>query len=61
VLWHAGNEDEKAIYLGAVRQGFTDIGYVEGKNYVLENRFAAEQYERFDALAAELIKANVDI
>jgi len=61
VLWHAGNEDEEALYLGAVRQGFTDIGYVEGKNYVLENRFAAEQYERFDALAAELIKANVDM
>jgi putative ABC transport system substrate-binding protein len=31
VLWHAGNEQEEAIYLGALRQGFSEIGYVEGK------------------------------
>src|ERR1700726_1993675 len=61
VLWHAGNEQEEALYLGALRQGFAEIGYVEGKTFVLENRFAAEQYERFNALAAELVKANVDI
>jgi putative ABC transport system substrate-binding protein len=24
VLWHAGNEQEEAIYLGAMRQGFRD-------------------------------------
>jgi putative ABC transport system substrate-binding protein len=34
---------------------------VEGKNFVLENRFAAEQYERFNALAAELVAAKVDV
>src|SRR6266700_6359329 len=61
VLWHVGNEEEEALYLGALRQGFSELGYVEGKNFVLENRFAAEQYERFNALAAELVKANVDI
>src|SRR6266581_2544692 len=61
VLWHAGNEQEEAVYLGALRQGFAEIGYVEGKNFVLENRFAGEQYERFNALAAELVQADVDI
>jgi putative ABC transport system substrate-binding protein len=61
VLWHAGNEEEEALYLGALRQGFTVIGYVEGKNFVLENRFAAEQYERFNSLAAELVAAKVDV
>src|SRR5262249_54636515 len=44
-----------------LRQGFTEIGYVEGKNFVLENRFAAEQYERFNSLAAELVAAKVDV
>jgi len=61
VLWHAGNEQEEAIYLGALRQGFSELGYVEGKNFVLENRFAAEHYDRFDALAAELVAAKVDV
>jgi putative ABC transport system substrate-binding protein len=61
VLWHAGNEQEEAIYLGALRQGFNEIGYVEGKHFVLENRYAAEQYEHYDPLAAELVAANVDV
>jgi putative tryptophan/tyrosine transport system substrate-binding protein len=61
VLWHAGNEQEEAIYLGALRQGFNEIGYVEGKHFVLENRYAAEQYEHYDPLAAELVASKVDI
>lgn len=32
VLWHAGSEQEEAVYLGALRQGFSDIGYVEGRS-----------------------------
>jgi putative ABC transport system substrate-binding protein len=61
VLWHAGNEQEEALYLGALRQGFSEIGYVEGKDFSLENRFAAEQYERYGPLAAELVASKVDV
>src|SRR5262249_17167912 len=61
VLWHAANEEEEAIYLGAVRRGLNDFGYFEGKNIVLENRFPAEIPERFIALAAELAELKVDI
>jgi ABC-type uncharacterized transport system substrate-binding protein len=61
VLWHAANEQEEAIYLGALRQGLKDVGYTEGKNIELLNRFADEHYDRFDALAGELVDAKVDI
>ena len=61
VLWHAGNEKEEAIFLGALRQGLSDLGYIEGKNIELVNRFADEHYDRFDRLAAELLEAKVDI
>jgi putative ABC transport system substrate-binding protein len=61
VLWHAGNEQEEAIYLGALRQGLNDLRYVEGKNIELLNRFADEHYDRFDALARELVEAKVDV
>ena len=30
VLWHAGSAEEEAPYLGALRQGFADLGYVSG-------------------------------
>jgi ABC-type uncharacterized transport system substrate-binding protein len=60
-LWHAGNEQEEAPYLNALRQGLRDLGYVEGHNIVLENRFANEQYERFNAQAAELAALQVQV
>ena len=61
VLWHAANEEEEAVYLGAVRAGLSDFGYVEGKNIILENRYPAENPERFIILAAELAALKVDI
>jgi putative ABC transport system substrate-binding protein len=61
ILWHAASAEEEAVYLGAIRDGLRDIGYVEGKNIALENRFPAEQPERFFALAAELAALKVDV
>ena len=37
------------------------LGYVDGQNVVLEFRNAEGQYERFPALAAELVRAGVDV
>lgn len=61
VLWHAGSAEEEAPYLKALRDGLRDLGYVEGKNIVLENRFPAEIPVRFFSLAAELAASNVDV
>ena len=61
VLWHGGNEQEEAMNLSALRKGLNELGYVEGKNIELINRFADEHYDQFDALAAELVEAKVDI
>ena len=61
VLWHAGSEQEEAIYLGALRRGLKDLGYAEGTNIVLENRFPAEQPERFVSYANELAQLRVDV
>src|SRR5688572_32039947 len=45
----------------AFRQGLRDLGYVEGKNIVIEWRWAEGKYERFPALIAELIATKVDL
>src|ERR1700736_6072540 len=37
------------------------LGYVDGQNVVLEFRNAEGKYERFPALAAELVRAGVDV
>jgi putative ABC transport system substrate-binding protein len=61
VLWHAGNEQEEAIFLGQLRQGLRDNGYHEGRDLVLVNTFAAEQYDRFARNARKLVEQNVDV
>jgi putative ABC transport system substrate-binding protein len=45
----------------AFRQGLGDLGYVEGRNVVIEPRFAEGQYERFPDLLAELVRLKVDV
>jgi putative tryptophan/tyrosine transport system substrate-binding protein len=46
---------------GAFARGLRDLGYVEGKNLMIEWRFVDGQYERFPAMAAELVKIPVDV
>jgi ABC-type uncharacterized transport system substrate-binding protein len=43
------------------RQGLRDLGYVEGRNLVIEYRSAEGKYERLPALAAELVALKVDV
>jgi putative ABC transport system substrate-binding protein len=60
-LWHGADEKDEAIYLGAVQQGLSDFGFVDGKNIILVHRFAAEIPDRFQSLANELAALNIDI
>ena len=43
------------------RQGLRELGYVEGKNIVIEWRYAEGKLDRLPALAAELVRLKVDI
>jgi len=45
----------------AFLQGLRDLGYVDGRNVVIEYRFAEGKLERYPALAAELVALKVDV
>jgi putative tryptophan/tyrosine transport system substrate-binding protein len=45
----------------AFQQGLRDVGYVEGKNIVIEYRYAERKIDRLPALAAELVRLKVDV
>ena len=45
----------------ALRQGLRELGYVEGKNIVIEYRYAEGKLDRLPALASELVRLKVDV
>jgi putative ABC transport system substrate-binding protein len=49
-----------SVYAGFLR-GMRELGYVEGRDFVMEWRFAEGRFELFPELAAELVRLNVDV
>src|SRR5262245_5746407 len=49
------------IMLDALVQGLHELGYAEGRNLILDRRFAEWRPERLRELAAELAGAGVDV
>jgi putative ABC transport system substrate-binding protein len=50
-----------AANIEAFRQGLRELGYVEGRNYIIEYRSADGRSERFPDLATELVRLKVDV
>jgi putative tryptophan/tyrosine transport system substrate-binding protein len=50
-----------AVNLDAFRQGLRELGYVEGRNFMIEYRSADGRRERFPELATELVRLKVDV
>ena len=57
---HVDFSDSDYIY-GPLRRGLSELGYVEGKNLLIEWRSAEGQYDRLPGLAAELVAPKVDV
>jgi len=51
----------EANLVGPFRDGLHDLGYTEGRNVIIEYRWAEGKYERFPELVGELIDLNVDV
>src|SRR5262249_59833314 len=50
-----------APYREPFRQGLRELGYVEGENVVVEERFAENQVDRFREIAAEFVRLPVHV
>jgi ABC-type uncharacterized transport system substrate-binding protein len=53
--------DGQSARIEAFRLGLRELGYVEGKNIVIEYRYAELKPDRVPALAAELVRLKVDV
>lgn len=56
-----GTRQAMSDRIGGFVLGLRELGYVEGKNIVIEWRFAEGKYERLPGLAAELVRLKVDL
>jgi putative ABC transport system substrate-binding protein len=52
---------DTASLMAAFRQGLGEAGFVEGQNLTIEYRWAEGHYDRFPALAADLVSRKVDV
>jgi putative ABC transport system substrate-binding protein len=57
----AATASSQVTQLDAFRQGLRALGYVEGKNIVIEERYAEEKQDRLSEFAAELVRLKVDV
>ena len=58
---HAGSPEPNAKRAAAFRKGLGDAGFVEGRNVVIEYRWAANQTARLPAMAADLVNKPVNV
>ena len=59
--WLGAHPGASGLPREAFLQGLRDLGYVEGRNFVIEYRDAEGKFERLPALAAELVALKVDV
>ena len=60
-LLGGGSASSGAVRIEAFRQGLRELGYVEGKNIVIEELWAEGRADRLPTLAAEMVRLKVDV
>ena len=58
---NSGSPESDASRLTGLRRGLDETGYVEGRNFVIEYRWAGNQADRLPALAADLVQLRVAV
>jgi putative tryptophan/tyrosine transport system substrate-binding protein len=60
-IWVGPEGSEDVNLLAALRHGLADLGYTEGRDFVIEARYADSSPERIRGLLSELIRLRVDL
>jgi putative ABC transport system substrate-binding protein len=58
---NALGKNDRLDVQAAFRRGLSETGYVDGRDVVIESRFAENQHDRLPALAADLVSRKVNV
>jgi putative tryptophan/tyrosine transport system substrate-binding protein len=58
---YPASADAAAQNIAAFRQGLSEVGYVEGRNVMIDYRYGEGNYDRLPELAAELVRRQVNV
>jgi putative tryptophan/tyrosine transport system substrate-binding protein len=58
---NSGSPDSDTSRLTGLRHGLNETGYVEGRNLVIDYRWAGNQFDRLPALAVDLVQIRVAV
>lgn len=61
LIYSSGTAETPSPLFDAFRQGLRDLGYVDGKNITLENRYGEGRLDRMPALLSDLVREKVDV
>jgi putative ABC transport system substrate-binding protein len=59
-IWIGSKGSERST-LDGIRQGLHELGYAEGRDFILEDRYADSEPERLPAIVAELLRLKVEL
>jgi ABC-type uncharacterized transport system substrate-binding protein len=60
-IFSTGAPGDPSPLFDAFQQGLRDLGYVEGKNVLIERRYGEGRLDRMPALVSELVQQRVDL
>src|SRR5262245_54296058 len=58
---YSASADTAARNAAGLRQGLGELGYIEGRNVLIEYRYGEGSYDRLPELAAELVRRQVNV
>src|SRR5437660_9508017 len=57
----SGSPKNPGLLVETFRQGLRELGYIEGKNILIEYRYAGEDPDRVPSFVAELVQLKFDV